>query len=241
MKKVLALIMALVFVFALAACGGETKNDAEINAKSEGVMTYAEYAAADLESEVVIEAYVQAKQGWWEKEGVGGVATVYTQDKDGAYFLYDMLCPEEDYAKLTPGTKIKVTGYKAEWSGEVEIIDASFEIVEGGATYVAEAIDLTDKLGTEELINYQNQYATFKGLTVKSLAYKDSEWDKDIYLTVTKDGTEYSFCVENYLCGPDTDVYKAVAALKEGDIIDVTGFAYWYEGINTHVTAVEVK
>ena len=75
-------------------------------AKSEGVMTYAEYDAAALESEVVIETYVQAKQSWWEDK-----ATVYTQDKDGAYFVYNMVCSEEDYEKLVPGTKIKVTGY----------------------------------------------------------------------------------------------------------------------------------
>ena len=79
--------------------------------------------AADLDSEVVIETYVQAKQSWWDNQ-----ATVYTQDKDGAYFLYNMACSEEDYEKLTPGTKIKVTGYKSEWSGEVEITDATFEI-----------------------------------------------------------------------------------------------------------------
>ena len=44
---------------------------------------------------------------------------------------------EEDYEKLTPGTKIKVTGYKGEWAGEVEIMDATFEIMEGN--YVAGA------------------------------------------------------------------------------------------------------
>ena len=30
-----------------------------------GVMTYEEYMAADLDSQVVIETYVQAKQSWW--------------------------------------------------------------------------------------------------------------------------------------------------------------------------------
>ena len=69
-----------------------------------------------------------------------------------------MACSEEDYAKLTPGTKIKVTGYKAEWSGEVEIIDATFEIMEGN--YVASARDVT----TDTLLPvYSNQcYYTAK-------------------------------------------------------------------------------
>lgn len=233
MKKILSLVMLFVLALSVVACG-DAAND--INVKSEGVMTYAEYAAAALDAEVTIETYVQAKQSWWEKDGVG-VGTFYTQDGDGAYFLYEMPCSKEDFDKMTPGTKIKVKGFKAEWAGEVEIIDATYEIIEG-QTYIAEAIDLTDKLGTEELINYQNQKALFKGMTVVSLSYKDSEYDKDIYLTVSYNGAEYSFCVENYLCGPDTEVYQTVAALQAGDVIDVEGFAYWYEGINTHVTGV---
>ena len=123
-------------------------------------MTYAEYDAAALDTQVVIEAYVQAKQSWWENQ-----ATVYAQDKDGAYYLYNMACSEEDYAKLTTGTKIKVTGYKAEWSGEVEIIDATFEIMDGN--YVASATDVTSLLGTDELIKHQNEFVSFKGMTVE--------------------------------------------------------------------------
>ena len=123
MKKLLAMVLALAMAVSMVACGNAQKT-VDIHAKSEGVMTYEEYAAAALDSEVVIEAFVQAKQSWWEDK-----ATVYAQDKDGAYFLYNMACSEEDYAKLTQGTKIKVKGYKAEWSGEVEIIDATFEIM----------------------------------------------------------------------------------------------------------------
>ena len=29
-------------------------------------------------------------------------------------------------------------------------------------------------------------------------------------------------------------------SLKAGDIVDVTGFVYWYEGINTHITAIAI-
>ena len=138
MKKLLAFILAAALTLSLAACGGESADDV----KSEGVMTHDEYIAAPLDSQVVVETYVQAKQSWWDNK-----ATVYTQDKDGAYFLYNMACTEEDYAKLTKGTKIKVTGYKSEWSGEVEIIDATFEILDGN--YVADALDVTSMLGTD--------------------------------------------------------------------------------------------
>ncbi len=240
MKKIIALVMALTMIFAAVACGGEKPD-----VKSEGVMTYAEYVAADLESEVVIEAYVQAKQSWWEDK-----ATVYAQDKDGAYFLYNMACSEADYAKLTTGTKIKVTGYKAEWSGEVEIIDATFEIEDGN--YVAKALDVTSLLGKDELIKHQNEFVSFKGMTVE--ASKDADgneaaflynWDgsgekgSDLYFNVSLDGNTYSFTVESYLCGQDTDVYKAVEGLKVGDKIDMEGFLYWYNGVNPHITSVK--
>ena len=45
--------------------------------------------------------------------------------------------------------------------------------------------------------------------------------------------------MESYLCDKDTDVYKAVEALKVGDVIDMQGFLYWYEGPNPHITEVK--
>jgi len=210
------------------------------------VMTYADYVAAELDSEVVVETYVQAKQGWWDNK-----ATVYTQDEDGAYFLYNMTCSEEDYAKLVEGAKIRVTGYKAEWAGEVEIVDATFEVIEG--SYIAEPMDATALLGTEELIAHQNKKVSFKGMTVAPSTDADGNevaflynWDgsgaegtdSDLYFNVSLDGQTYNFVVEYYLTGADTDVYKAVQNLKIGDVIDMEGFLYWYEGVNPHITAV---
>ena len=139
MKKFLAILLVVAFAAGFAACANNAVDKPDADVKGEGVMTHAEYVAAELDSQVVIETYVQAKQSWWRDK-----ATVYTQDKDGAYFLYNMACSEEDYAKLEKGTKIEVTGYKAEWSGEVEIIDATFEIEEG--SFVAEALDVTSML-----------------------------------------------------------------------------------------------
>lgn len=246
MKKITALLMAALMMFGLVACGGE-----DINAKSEGVMTYAEYEAAALDTEVTIEAYVQAKQGWWEKDGQG-VVTVYAQDGEGAYFLYEMPCTAEENEKLTVGTKIRVKGYKAAWSGEVEIIDSTFEILDGN--YVAKAEDVTSLLGKDELINKQNMFVAFKGLTVapstdaegNEVAYL-YKWDgsgqdgDDLYFNVSYNGQTYQFTVESYLCGKGTEVYEAVKNLKVGDTVDMEGFLYWYEGVNPHITSVVVK
>ena len=178
MKKRLVLLMALSLTFAFPAAvmaedttaAEETADDTEAadstaedaDVKSEGVMTHDEYLAAAVDDEVTIETYVQAKQSWWEDK-----ATFYTQDKDGAYFIYNMPCSEEDYEKLVPGTKIKVTGYKAEWSGEIEVADvSSFEIEDG--EYIAEPLDVTDLLGKDELIDHQNELVSFKGMTVEA-------------------------------------------------------------------------
>ncbi len=199
------------------------------------VMTHAEYVAAELESPVMIEAYVQATQSWWDNK-----ITVYLQDADGGYLAYEMTCSEEDAAKLVPGTKIRIIGYKTEWSGEVEIASgATFTFVEGADSYIAEPADLTSILANEaELIKHQNELAVFKGLTIEKIEYRNGEPGDDIYVTVKQGENSFSFCVERYLTAPDTDVYKAFANLAAGDVVDITGFVYWYNGVNTHITGV---
>lgn len=277
MKKLTVLLLVGALALSCVGCGGSgndknssgsdasnTSTDSEEDAsseepdaapeddsadeKSEGVMTYEEYAAADVDTEVVVETYVQAKQSWWEDK-----ATFYTQDKDGAYFIYEMPCSEEEYEELVPGTKIKVTGYKAEWSGEYEIIDAAYEIEEGN--YVAKAEDITSLLGKDELIDHQNKFVSFKGMTVEAAGQDDAgndvpflySWDgsgqdgDDLYFNVSLDGETYTFTVESYLCDNTTDVYKAVTELNIGDTVDMEGFLYWYEGVNPHITSVTVK
>ena len=227
MKKFFAVLLVLCMMFTIVACN---KGD-DAAKKSEGVMTYAEYDAAAMDAEVVIEGYVQATQSWWDNK-----ITVYLQDPDGAYFVYELACSEEDAAKLTKGTKIKVTGFKGAWAGEIEIMDGKFEFGEG--TWIAEATDVTALLGTDELIKHQNKFVSFKGLKIEKISYKNDAPGDDIYVDVSKDGNTYSFCVERYLTGPDTDVYKAFADLQAGDVVDMEGFLYWYEGVNTHITAV---
>lgn len=244
MKKTIALLLALCMALSLAACGTPKSGKGD-DPKSEGVMTYAQYMDAKVDDKVVIEAFVQGKQSWWENK-----ATVYAQDADGGYFIYNMDCSEDDYAKLTTGTKIRVTGYKAEWSGEIEISEgATFEIL-SDSTFIAAPTDVTASLGSDDLIKYQNQLVAFKGLTVEAnddgSAYMYN-WDgsgkegDDLYFNASLNGKTYTFTVESYLCDANSDVYKAVKNLKAGDTIDMEGFLYWYESSNPHITSVTVK
>ena len=71
MKRIIALV--LVCVLLLAGCaGGKSK-----------AMTHEQYVAAEMQSQVVVETYVQAHQSWWDNK-----VTVYCQSPDGAYFLW---------------------------------------------------------------------------------------------------------------------------------------------------------
>ena len=78
-----------------------------------------------------------------------------------------------------------------------------------------------------------------EGLTVEKVERKDPEGADDLYLTLKNGETSMNFCVEIYLTGEDSDVYKTAIELVEGDVVDVTGYIYWYEGPNPHITAIE--
>ena len=199
---------------------------------------------------MTIQAYVQAKQSYYAEQGT---ATVYLQDQDGAYFAYDMACTQEEYDAMTEGTCIQVTGFKSEWSGEIEIMDGQLDQIVEGDTFVAEPLDATELLGTDELEQHQNEKVSFTGLTVAPstdasgneaafLYNSDGSGTQgdDVYFNVSYNGQTYTFVVESYLCGSDTEVYKAVEALEVGQTIDCEGFLYWYEGANPHITSVTV-
>ncbi len=254
MKKILAMLLAMAMVLSFAACASTEAPATEAPAteapateapateapateapveEAPAVMTHEEFIAAELESIVCVETYVQDHQSWWDNK-----ITVYCQSPDGAYFLYELACSEEDAAKLVPGTKIRVTGEKAVWAGEVEVMYGTFEFVEGGDTWLAEALDVTELLGTDELINHQNEFVAFNGMTVEAIEYKNGEPGDDIYVTLGYNGASYSFCVEIYLTDAESDVYTTVGSLNVGDVVNVEGFLYWYEGVNTHITGI---
>ena len=245
MKKIIAFALVLAMMLCFAACAPvETPKETKPVSTA---MTHAQYAAAAADDAVEVECYVQATQGWWEDKIV-----IYAQDKDGGYFAYKVACTEDEAAKLVPGTKINIKGYKTFYKGMPEVAEgATFTVVEGADTYVAEAEDMTALLGSEDLVKKAGMKAAFKGMTVEPI--KDAngaeaaflyDWDgsgqqgSDLYFNVSVNGATYNFCVESYLCGADTDVYKAVEALQIGDVIDLEGFIYWYDGINPHITNV---
>ena len=133
----------------------------------------------------------------------------------------------------------------------MEIVDAPFELLEG--SYIAEPTDVTELLGTDALIEHQNEKVTFTGLTVEpanetgdAFLYNwdgsgEAGTDSDLYFNASVGGNTYTFVIEYYLCNETTDVYQAVTNLKVGDTIDMEGFLYWYNGSQPHITSVVVK
>lgn len=244
MKKLLTLFVCLLGLLSFTACSKGSKNDKDTTTKSEGVMTFAQYQAAKKDDQVVVETYIQAKQGWWENEGVG-VASFYTQDGNGGYFIYNMPCSKDDYDnKLTIGAKIKVTGTKDIWRDEDEVVDATWEVIPG--YYKASALDVTSKFGSNDLINNQNMLVSIKGAEVTSVAKYN--WNGsgsagsgcDLYFDVKINDKTYSFTVESYLIAEGTKTYNDVLALKVGQKVNLEGFLYWYNGAQPHITSVKV-
>ena len=44
--------------------------------------------------------------------------------------------------------------------------------------------------------------------------------------------------MERSLTEPNTEVSQTACNLQVGDVVDVEGFVYWYNGINTHITNI---
>ena len=236
MKKLLTVLLAMLVVLGLTACG----NKVDPNAKSEGSMTYAEYAEASEDyADVVVEGYITCASF---SEAYGNI-NLFLQDDQGGYYVYRMPATADDAAKLTVGTKVKVTGQKSAWAGEPEIAEGTgtYEVLEG--TWTPEVADLTANFASaDDLYKYVNCKVAFKGLTVTSDAMYN--WDgsgqegSDIYFGVSNGTAEYQFLVESDEYGVGTDVYTAAQNLKAGDTVNLEGILYWYEGPQPHISAI---
>jgi len=232
MKKLLTVLLGVLMVLSLAGCGQKQETPVEEAPQAPtAANTYADFLASDGSEELELLMSVQAHESWWD-----GKVTVYAQDDEGGYLCYEMACDEATAEKLVPGTLIKVKGYKGEWSGEIELTDATCEIMEeAGKVYDAE--DLTALIGNnDELAKSMNKKAAFKNLTVVDYSKEEGS---DGYLNVTDaNGTAITFVVRRYLTDDASEVAKAVTALQAGDVIDLVTFLYWYEAPQARIIEV---
>ncbi|MBR5341245.1 MAG: hypothetical protein IK151_04890 [Erysipelotrichaceae bacterium] len=261
MKKLLVLLLGIMMVLSLTACKKQSEPEPQPEPEPvDDVISYSEYAAlpTDGSATVVINAYVQAVQSYWD-----GGATFYLQDKDGAYLAYAAKVDEADYAKLVSSTdysagwtglangmKVRVEGTKSEWSGEVEIVDGVVTLIDDGDKWLSEAYDITAALPTDPA-EFMNRRVKMSDMTVVAANDEGAaflySWDgsgepgSDLYFNVEKDDMTYTFVVESYLCYDGSEAYEAVEALQVGQTVDLEGFLYWYEGPQPHIVSVTVK
>ena len=242
MKRFAAILICLAMVFAFTSCGEKPDPEPQqpdLNAKSEGVMSYEDYATALAESAVTIEAYVQAVYPCED-----GTLNLFLQDLSGGYYVEALPCSEEDAALLTPAKKIKVSGTKAEERGEIKLLGTEFSFADE-LEYLAAPADVTALLDTDAMILYQNRYVLFQDMELVSEAV--FRWDNsgedgdDLYFQVGKDGQVFTFMVSAALSGSGTQTYEAVKALKAGDTVDLEGFCFWVDGLTPLITSVTVK
>ena len=212
---------------------------------SEPVSSFSEFLSADGSQPVTIESYLQEKQAWSE-----GKANIHLQDEVGAYFVFNLPCSQEEFLALKQGQKLRIRGYKTDFSGQIQISDAVYSILDG--MYVAEPEDISNLPNTDELYLRQNRRVSFHAMTVEPMFDGVSAfyygWDNsgstakgsDLYFTASNGGESYTFLVKEQLCGIDSDVYSTVQKLHVGDIVDLEGILCWYNGPQPLLTSISV-
>lgn len=222
--------LAVLGACTLTSCGGEGTG-------------HEEFLKAADNSIVTVETYIQAKfplNAW-------GSTNMYAQDKDGGYYIYRYYCDQATYDSLTIGSKVRITGTRASWSGLVEFgesHDTKIELLDG--KWIAKPIDVTKSLGDNDaMLKLQNCYVKFPKAKVVAaddgnpIRYKGGQRGDDIYLRIECNSVTTECCIECDFTGPDTETYKAVETLKVGDKIDLFGYLNWFNMPNPHVSSIK--
>ena len=217
----------------------------QLNSADGQAMTFAEYLSAGYEQPVTVESYLQEKQTWSD-----GKTGIFLQDEEGAYYVYNLPCTMEEYRDLNPGQRLRIRGYKTDFSGELQLTDASFSVLNG--SYLADPYDVTEIFGSDELYLYLNRRIRLTGLTVESMFDGTSAfyygWDNtgnvekesDLYFTASKSGETCTFLVKTQLRGTDSEAYRTVQNLRIGDTVNLEGILSWYNGPQPLVTSITV-
>ena len=246
-KKLILILIALVLTAGLASCSSAPGN----NTVTVPALTYAEYAAASDEAKVVIEGYLQSYALVYGDTRV----SMFLQDDDGAYYVYLAVCDAEKANQLEIGKLIRVTGVKGSYAGEREVQEQStFEILSGSKIY--DPADITSLLGSEPTLEkMMNRRVCLKGLVIRESYGKDDascaylyNWDgsgkagdnNDVYFSASH-GEDYSlFVVESDEYQEGSSVYSSAVSVSVGDVVDLEGFLYWYNGPNIHVSSMKI-
>ncbi|WP_456277479.1 DUF6359 domain-containing protein [Bacillus sp. AK128] len=173
-----------------------------------GLVTLAEARAAELGTNVTVEAVVTSTPGAW------GSKSFYIQDSTSGSYVFTSL--DEG---LVNGDKVRISGKTAEYNGEFQISDlTSLEKI--GTETVPAAKELTPSQLTETT---EGQLVVIKGATISNLEEVNSFGTFEF--TATKNGESVLVRVDNR-----TGLKFADFAFQNGDLVDVTGISGEYNG-----------
>ena len=245
MKKrniLLGSVAAFLGLLAVASC---SKKEEESDA-----LSYEEYIDAENGEYVTIDGYITGRCTWY-----GNAASFYLQDDDGGYYVYNLPCSQDQYNKdLKVGQKISNTGQKGEWAGEVEILgqpdgeeQATWKKLKGTKTYDPIELD-----SIEDMVNHPNQLVSLQvQITSDGATATGGEPTSGVDLLYnvknphTLGATEYTFYLESYnelsQYSTETDsIYQTVLNFNEGDIYEVVGYSYSYNGPQLHTISASL-
>lgn len=192
-------------------------------------LSFSEYVDAETGSSVVVKGVVT---GIIAKSKGNSTNGLYLQDAEGGFYVYNLSTDPITDNKLEIGMTIRVTGQKDVYSGTLEIINASVEILDDKKTEVTPA-DWTEKFKNAEslkdaaLVREQALLVTVKGVEVtgsdaSSGYYKFKLGDLESYVRISSS-----------VCPIDKDqqtAFKNGHANHLGWTADVTGVLCVYDG-----------
>ncbi len=197
------------------------------------VMSYAEYAAAEDDSSVLVSGIVT---GIFSASNGSSANGLYIQDAngEGGYYVYGVADKKDPVADLgiKVGMTVTATGLKDTYNGLYEIIDAVITIDDETVKEVA-PIDYTEifksaaDLKAEALVGKQSVLVTVKGVEITgqdegSGYFKFKLGELETYVRISSSN--------NCITKDEITAFKALHTEKFGFVADVTGIVQLYNG-----------
>ena len=197
------------------------------------VFTYAEYAAAEDDTVVVVKGIVT---GIFSKSNGSSGNGVYIQDEnnEGGYYVYGLVDGKDPSADLGVkiGMTVEATGAKDTYNGMYEVVNASIEILDSTIKTVApvdytEAFANAEKLSDAALVDRQAMLVTVKGVEITgqetaSGYYKFALGGKEAYVRISSSN--------NCITKDEQTAFINAHTEHFGYTADVTGIVSLYSG-----------
>ncbi len=197
------------------------------------VFSYAEYAAAEDDSTVVVKGVVA---GIFSKSNGSSGNGIYIQDEknEGGYYVYGLVDAKDPEADLgiKVGMTIEAAGTKDTYNGMYEVVNAAITILDSTIKEVT-PVDYTEiyknaeKLSDAALVDRQAMLVTIKGAEITgqetaSGYYKFSLGGKESYIRISSSN--------NCITKDEQAAFIAAHTENFGYTADITGIVSLYSG-----------